>query len=70
MSKQIDLRVANLDCEHDAAAIERGLKAPAARSATRSGRPSPRSDSVVAHTHANARARPNSSASWGSKCVA
>ncbi|HVZ18579.1 MAG TPA: cation-translocating P-type ATPase [Terriglobales bacterium] len=26
MSKQIDLRVANLDCEHDAAAIERGLK--------------------------------------------
>ena len=26
MSKQIDFRVANLDCEHDAGAIERGLK--------------------------------------------
>lgn len=26
MSKQIDLRVANLDCEHDAGAIERGLE--------------------------------------------
>lgn len=26
MSKQIDIRVANLDCEHDAGAIERGLE--------------------------------------------
>lgn len=26
MSKQIDIRVANLDCEHDAGAIERGLQ--------------------------------------------
>jgi copper chaperone CopZ len=26
MSKQIDFRVANIDCEHDAGAIERGLK--------------------------------------------
>ena len=26
-TKQLDLRVGNLDCEHDAAAIERGARA-------------------------------------------